>query len=68
MYGECVEVKLDQVNAVKVFVLCSPFTGKEEKKKKALVELKQIIDRQLTEMEYVNYSSIQEEVLLIDTK
>lgn len=64
MYGEYIEIKLDQNNPVKVFVLCTPNTSEKEKKKKALIELKNMINRQLSEMKYVNFDSIQEEALL----
>lgn len=66
LYGEYVEVELNQDNVVKVFVLCTNNTSEKEKKKKALIELKKTIDRQLSEMKYVSFASIQEEALLYD--
>lgn len=58
LYGEYIEIKLDQENVLKVFVLCTNNTSEKEKKKIALIELKKMIDRQLLEMKYVSFASI----------
>ncbi|MCI3197761.1 hypothetical protein GXP75_19235 [Bacillus sp. HU-1818] len=47
MYGEDVEVTLGGNIKVEVFVFCLPSTSKEEKEKKALLTLKNLIEKRL---------------------
>ncbi|AQS44225.1 hypothetical protein LSG23_09565 [Bacillus velezensis] len=64
MYGEDVEVTLDGNIKVKVFVFCLPTTCKKEKEKRALLTLKNLIDKRLKN-EDLKYLDVQSDFVLI---